>query len=80
MKLRLALPDGLRHKDCERFDPAKLGGMPPMRFVPDPPSSQEEGEVKGERIKIAVNDSVSKYFTEFVTGNAEFHRPAHLGP
>ena len=71
MKLRLALPDGLRHKDCERFDPAKLGGMPPMRFVPDPPSSQEEGEVKGERIKIAVNDSVSKYFTEFVTGNAE---------
>ena len=42
-----------------------------MRFVPEPPSSSEDGEVKGERIKIAVNASVSKYFTEFVTGDAE---------
>ena len=65
MKLRLALPDGLRHRDCERFDPVKLGGMPPMIFVPKPPASPEDGEVevKGERIKIAVNASVSKYFT-----------------
>ena len=44
MKLRTALPSGLTNKMCERFDPTRMGGAPPIRFVPLSTSASQKKE------------------------------------
>ena len=35
MSQSIKLLEGLSDRHCERFDPAKMGGLPPMWFVPE---------------------------------------------
>ena len=72
MKLRTALPSGLTNKMCERFDPSRIGGAPPIRFVPTTSafSKKEDGE-EPDQVKITISSEVSKYYNVFKEGNAE---------
>ena len=71
MKLRTALPSGLVNKMCERHDPLRMGGAPPIRFVPTSPAlSKEDGE-EPSKVKITISTEVSKYYTIFKEGTAE---------
>ena len=71
MKLRTALPSALTNKMCKRSDPSRMGGNPPIRFVPAPPAtSKEEGE-EPSQVKITISNEVSKYYTIFKEGTAE---------
>ena len=71
MKLRTALPSGHTNKMCERSDPSRMGGNPPIRFVPaHPTTSKEEGE-EPSQVKITISNEVSKYYTIFKEGTAE---------
>ena len=69
MRLALELVAQLTHRQCERGDPAKLGGFPPLRFVPDKPS-ESEGK-KENTVTIKMDDHVQKIFYQFKSGNAE---------
>ena len=69
MRLTLELVAQLTHKQCERYDPAKLGGLPPLRFVPDKPD-ESEGK-KENTVTIKMDDHVQKIFCQFKSGNAE---------
>lgn len=72
MKLRTALPSGLTNKMVERFDPSRMGGAPPIRFVPTTSSytKKEEGE-ETDQVKITISSEISKYYDVFKEGNAE---------
>ena len=72
MKLRTALPSGLTNKMCERFDPSRMSGAPPIRFVPTTStfSKKEDGE-EPDQVKITISSEVSKYYNVFKEGNAE---------
>lgn len=72
MKLRTALPSGLTNKMVERFDPSRMGGAPPIRFVPTTSSYQkkEDGE-EADQVKITISSEISKYYDVFKEGNAE---------
>ena len=70
MKLRTALPAGLTNRMCERADPDRLGGLPPIRFVPAPTAKQEDGE-ETDQVKITISSEVSKYYPVFKEGTAE---------
>jgi hypothetical protein len=72
MKLRTALPSGLTNKMCEQFDPSRMGGAPPIRFVPTTSafSKKEDGE-EPDQVKITISSEVSKYYNVFKEGNAE---------
>ena len=73
MKLKSALPTGLKNNQCERFDPSRVGGLPPVRFVPSSLDEKEDGEKKEKEqmVKISVSEAVSKYFKVFKEGDTE---------
>mgnify|MGYP007089475121 CR=1 FL=1 len=73
MKLRTALPSGINNKMCERHDPSRMGGDPPIRFVPSPSSSgkKEEGETEDNQVKITISADVQKYYPIFKEGDTE---------
>ena len=73
MKLKSALPTGLKNQQCERFDPSRVGGLPPVRFVPSSLNEKGESEEKEKEqmVKISVSDAVSKYFKVFKEGDTE---------
>ena len=60
MKLRTALPSGLTNKMCERFDPSRMGGMPPIRFVPSSTETKKDEEESDDQVKITINSDVQK--------------------
>ena len=68
MKTKTALPKGLLDKFCKWFDPAKLGGLPPVRFVPNLVYAEETEESCRSRVKITISDSIQKYFPIFFNG------------
>ena len=70
MKLRTALPAGLVNIMCKRTDPERMGGHPPIRFVPAPTAKQEDGE-EPDQVKITISSEVSKYYAVFKEGTAE---------
>ena len=59
----------LTHRQCERGDPAKSGGLPPIRFVPEKPEDSETA--KDSSVTIRMDDHVKKNFDTFKSGNAE---------
>ena len=59
----------LTHRQCERGDPAKSGGLPPIRFVPEKPDDSEKG--KDNTVTIRMDDHVKKNFDLFKSRNAE---------
>ena len=73
MKLKSALPTGLKNNQCERFDPSRVGGLPPVRFVPSSHDEKEDSDEKEKEqmVKISVSDAVSKYFKVFKEGDTE---------
>ena len=73
MKLRTALPNGINNKMCERHDPSRMGGDPPIRFVPSLSASgkKEEGETEDNQVKITISADVQKYYPIFKEGDTE---------
>ena len=71
MKSKITLPKGLLDKFCKWYDPAKLGGMPPARFLPNLRYTKETEEFHRNRVKITILESIQKYFPVFKTGGAE---------
>ena len=71
MKLRTALSAGLTNKMCKRTDPARMGGDPPITFVPTPPATAKEEGEEPSQVKITISSEVSKYYTVFKEGTAE---------
>ena len=71
MKMNCALPKGLVSQSCERFDPARMGGLPSIRFVPDSTASSKDMDEGDERVKISVTDTTQKYVKVFKEGGAE---------
>jgi len=73
MKLRTALPNGIVNKMCERHDPSRMGGDPPIRFVPSLSASgkKEEGETEDNQVKITISADVQKYYPIFKEGDTE---------
>ena len=59
----------LMHRQCERNDPTKCGGKPPIRFVPEVEDS-DAVKTKGS-VKIRMDDDVIKVFDTFKSGDAE---------
>ena len=73
MKLRTALPSGLTNKMCERFDPTRMGGAPPIRFVPLSTSAsqkKEDGEEQAS-VKITISADITKRYFIFKEGETE---------
>ena len=71
MKMNCALPKGLASRSCERFDPARMGGLPSIRFVPNSTASSEDADEGDERVKISVTNTIQKYVKVFKEGGAE---------
>ena len=73
MKLRTALPSGLHHRMCERHDPSRMGGDPPIRFIPSTSASgkKDEEDADEARVKIHISSDVQKYFPIFKEGDTE---------
>ena len=71
MKNKTTLPKGLVDKYCERFDPVKLGGLPPVQFIPNLAYAEETEESRKNRVKIAILDSIQKYFPVFTNRGTE---------
>ena len=70
----MKLPAGLNNRRCERFDPAKMGGLPPIRFVPtktNEGTDKEDDKSHRNRVKITISDNVQKYFDLFEVGGPE---------
>ncbi len=70
MRLLIKLPKGLSNRHCERFDPAKMGGLPPMRSVPEGDLDTMEKEGKN-CVKIAITKHIFKSFELFSEGGPE---------
>ena len=70
MKLRTALPSGLTNKMCERFDPTRMGGAPPIRFVPLSTSAAQKKEDGKEQasVKITISADITKRYFIFKEG------------
>ena len=64
-----SLPKVLSHQDCERGDPTKFGGEPPIRFVYDVPEP-DDTESRSATVKVKF-DSTEQYFSKFRGGNGE---------
>ena len=64
-----APPKGLTHHDCERGDPTKLGGEPPIKFVYDVPEP-EDSKSRSSTLKIKF-DTSEQYFNKFKGGNGK---------
>ncbi len=70
MRLLIKLSKGLSNRHYKRFDPSKMGGLPPMRFVPESNLDMMEKEGKNQ-VKISITDHVSKSFELFSEGGPE---------
>ena len=70
MKMNCTLPKGLVSRSCERFDATRMGGVPPIRFVPHASVSEDVGD-EGEKIRISVTSTIQKYIKVFKEGEAE---------
>ena len=59
-----ALPADLKNSEVERGDPAKYGGEPPIRFIPDLKDTHEEsvGTTLHNLIKIKFVNVEQNYF------------------
>ena len=73
MKLRTALPSGLNHRMCKRHDPSRMGGDPPIRFIPSTSASgkKDEEDADEAKVKIHISADVQKYFPIFKEGDTE---------
>ncbi len=72
MKLVFKLRAGINNRRCERFDPAKMGGLPPIRFVPESGRHGDAVESNGKNyVKIQISNRVTKSFKLFVEGGPE---------
>jgi hypothetical protein len=71
MKTKTALLKGLIDKYWEWFDPTKLGGLPPVRFIPNLAYAEETKESHRNHVKITILDSIQKYFQVFSTQGTE---------
>ena len=71
MKMNCTLPKDLVNKNCERFEPIRMGGVPSIRFVPDSTYSSEDADDGDERVKISVTNTIQKYVKVFKEGGAE---------
>ena len=73
MKLRTALPSELTNKMCERFDPTRIGGAPPIRFVPLSTSAAQKKEDDEEQasVKITISADITKRYFIFKEGETE---------
>ena len=58
MQLKHAVPSGLKNRQCEQFDPIKMGGLPHIRFVATARKDEPEdkGKTKKNYVKIKIND------------------------
>ena len=59
----------LTNRQCERSDPAKSGGKPPIGFVPE--KLEDFDADRTNTVKIRMDDEVIKMFQTFKSGNAE---------
>ena len=59
----------LTHRQCERSNPTKSGGKPPIRFVPE--KLEDFDANKTNTVKIRMDDEVIKMFQTLKSGNAE---------
>ncbi len=66
MKLAFKLPAGINNQQCERFDPAKMGGRPPIRFVPEQGILDAPESDGKNRVKIQISNRITKSFELFV--------------
>ena len=48
-----------------------MGGLPPIRFVPNSTASLNDMDEGNERVKISVTDTIKKYVKVFKEGGAE---------
>ena len=74
MNSKTSLPENLKIKDCERFDPTKVGGAPPIRFVPETETTKESSEKDSKKqryVKITAVEGITKTYDIFHEGNAE---------
>ena len=66
------IPAGLTNRKCERFDPGRMGGFPPIRFISENPEKDEDDDTKKHNtVKIAISDNVTKVFETFEKGGPE---------
>ena len=61
------VPTDLKHSECERGDPAKNGGAPPIRFVVETLASKEDDPTAS----IYTSEEVKETFHKFKEGSAE---------
>ena len=61
------VPTDLKHSECERGDPAKNGGAPPIRFVVETLASKEDAPTAS----IYTSEEVKETFHKFKEGSAE---------
>ena len=71
MKTKTTLLEGLLDKFCKRFDPAKPGGLPPVRCLQNLAYAEETEEFRTNCVKITISNSIQKYFPDFLTGGIE---------
>ena len=73
MKLKPALPAGLKNPQRKRFDPSRVGGLPLVQFIPSSLSEKEESKEKEKEqmVKISILEAISKYFKIFKEGNTK---------
>ncbi|MCP4746063.1 MAG: hypothetical protein GY874_07960, partial [Desulfobacteraceae bacterium] len=71
MKLAFKLPTGPSNRRCERFDPAKMGGLPPIQCVPKDGILNATDNKKKNRVKIQISNHVTKSFELFSEGGPE---------
>jgi hypothetical protein len=57
MKLKSALPAGLKNPQCERFDLSCVEGLPLVQFIPSSLSEKEESKEKEKEqmVKISIS-------------------------
>ena len=70
----MKLPAGLNNRRCERFHPAKMGGLPPTCFVPEKHlEGTDKMDDKSHKncVKISISENVSKCSELFEEGGPE---------
>ncbi len=70
MRLSIKFLEGLSNHHCKRFNPSKMGRLPPVRFMSESDIDTAEQEGKNQ-VKISITDHVSKSFELFVEGGPE---------
>ena len=60
----------LTHRQCERTNPARSGGLPPIRFVKAQPD-ESDAKIKKKTVTIKMDNQVKAVFEIFTSGDAE---------